>query len=396
MSLPTTVILAATLLLSALAIPISPASAQDKPITLDMSDPKLWTIDLGHLGTRQVEITHDPKDNAAIFLPTWTKDDASSPDLPSRNIDNGRIHTYQLVPPTDCTQSEVSFEILIPQPYIDEGKMEFAFALQAGALGDYLYNGRNFKMSDFAATPGAWKQITLLPADYNEDLEKLRKIERINIIFERKGSLVSAPIKVRNLTIKLNKDKIVPPAPDLKVINPTSSYHFPYNTPESVAALESRISAESMDITRAPNPTGGVILTPQWGPNQIPPGHTGDVTLVQPLPGPHNFEPFKVEYVFNIPAAYFEENKIQIVPFVQAGEKGYYVWSGVTKDYAPFKDKAGQDITLTLSSEDFLVHKQKKKNLIEMIGFKIDRHGSTLTQPIILKSITIKLDDQAK
>jgi hypothetical protein len=41
------------------------------------------------------------------------------------------------------------------------------------------------------------------------------------------------------------------------------------------------------------------------------------------------------------------------------------------------------------------VNKQKKKNLIETVGFKLDRHGSTITEPIILKSIIVKLDEKA-
>ncbi|MBK6281371.1 MAG: hypothetical protein IPF54_00720 [Draconibacterium sp.] len=59
-----------------------------------------------------------------------------------------------------------------------------------------------------------------------------------------------------------------------------------------------------------------------------------------------------------------------------------------------FVGKAGQDVVVTLSTEDFLVNKQKKKNLIALVGFGIDRHGSTVTEPIILKSITVKLDEK--
>jgi hypothetical protein len=76
-------------------------------------------------------------------------------------------------------------------------------------------------------------------------------------------------------------------------------------------------------------------------------------------------------------------------------KRGYYVWSGVTRDLSGMAAKAGQDLVLTLSTEDFLVNKQKKKNLIETVGFKLDRHGSILTEPIILKSITVKLDAEA-
>ena len=132
------------------------------------------------------------------------------------------------------------------------------------------------------------------------------------------------------------------------------------------------------------------------GRGDVPEGHTGDVTIAQDLGAPHDFEPFRLECVFNIPKAYLDEGRIQIVPFVQAGERGYYVWSGVAKDLSLFAGKAGQDVVLTLSTGDFLVNKQKKKNLIEMVGFKLDRHGSNVTEPIVLKSITVKLDERAR
>jgi len=297
---------------------------------------------------------------------------------------------------SDCSQSEVSFEINIPQTYIDEGIMEFVFSLQAGTAGDYLFNGHTYKISDFAGSGGKYKKMVVVPADYNEPSIKQRKIERVNIVFERRGSVVSAPIKIRNLKIKLNKDKIVPEPPDPIVINPKSLYQFNYNTQSVIDKLEVRISAESMDITRRLNNAGnGMALIPQWGEGQVPEGHTGDVTICQSLGAPHNFEPFKVEYMFIIPKAYFDEGKMQITPFVQAGEKGYYVWSGVSRDLSGLATKADQDVVLTLSTEDFLVNKQKKKNLIETVGFKFDRHGSTLTEPIILKSITVKVDAKA-
>ena len=362
-------------------------------IELDMSDIKLWTVDVVHLGSKQIDISYDPKDNAVVMLPTWSKNDANSTDVAVRNIENGRLHSYQHIKMSDCTQSEVSFEINMPQEYIDEGKMEFVFSLQASTAGDYLFNGHTFKMSDFAGSGGKYKKMLVVPSDYNEPSVKQRKIERVNIIFERRGSVVSAPIMIRNLKIKLNEDKIVPEAPDVKVTNPHSFYQFRYNTQEAINALEVRVSAESMDISRQLNKSGdGMALIPQWGAGQIPQGHTGDVTICQTLGVPHNFEPFKIEYIFNIPKAYFDEGKMQITPFVQAGEQGYYVWSGVSRDISSLANKAGQDVTITLSSDDFLVNKQKKKNLIETVGFKFDRHGSTLTQPIILKSITIKLD----
>jgi len=380
----------------AILLPFGLVFGQKNYIQLDLSDPNLWTVDVVHLGSKQIDISYDAKDDAAVMLPKWSKNDASSTDVATSNVENGRLHSYQHIKMSDCTQSEVTFEINMPQEYIDEGKMEFVFSLQASTTGDYMFNGHTYKMSEFAGSGGKYKQMVVVPADYNENLEKLRKIERVNIIFERKGSVISAPIKIRNLKIKLNEDKILPPAPDVAVVNPHSYYKFSYNTPEAINALEVRISAESMDITRQLSKTGdGMELIPQWGEGQVPNGHTGDVTIAQKLGAPHNFEPFKVEYVFNIPKAYFDEGKIQITPFVQAGEQGFYVWSGVSKDLSDYASKAGQDLVLTLSSEDFRINKQKKKNLIEMVGFKFDRHGSSLTEPILMKSITVKLDKKA-
>lgn len=371
---------------------------QNQPvdIKLDMSNPKDWTVDVVHLGSKQIEISYDTKDDAVVMQPTWSASDASSTDVSVSNVENGRLHSYQLIKMSDCTQSEVRFEISIPQEYIDEGKMEFVFSLQASTAGDYMFNGHTFTMSDFAGSGGKYKKMVVVPADFNDDLEKLRKIERVNIIFERRGSVVSAPIKIRNVEFMLNEDKIVPPAPDAVVTNPHSYYKFTYNTQAAIDSLEVRVSAESMDIPLQLNKAGeGMALLPQWGKGQVPPGHIGDVTIAQPLGAPHNFElPFKVEYIFNVPQAFIDENKIQFKPFVQAGEQGFYVWSGVTRDLSSFVGKAGQDVVVTLSTEDFLVNKQKKKNLIALVGFGIDRHGSTVTEPIILKSITVKLDEK--
>jgi hypothetical protein len=384
-------------ILSVVLLSFKVGYSQNKEITLDMSDPQLWTVDVVHLGSKQIDISYDAQDNAAILLPKWSKDDVSSPDVAVRNIRNGRLHSYQHIPLSDCSQSEVTFEINIPQAYIDEGKMEFVFSLQASAAGDYLFNGHTFKMPEFSGNGGKYKRMAVVPADYNEPSIKQRKIERVNIIFERRGSVVSAPIKIRNLKIKLNRDKIVPEPPDPVVTNPKSFYQFNYNTQAAIDQLEVRISAESMDIIRKLSKAGGgMALIPLWGEGQIQEGHTGDVIICQSIGTPHNFEPFKTEYVFNIPKAYFDEGKMQITPFVQAGEKGYYVWSGVSRDLTSLAARAGQDIVITLSTQDFLVNKQKKKNLIETVGFKLDRHGSTVTEPIILKSITVRLNEKAK
>jgi len=383
--------------LHAQTIPNGIVNSQNKDIVLDMSDPKLWIVDVVHLGSRQIEITYNSSENAVVMQPKWSKSDINSTDIAVRSIENGRLHSYQNIRMSDCTQSEVSFEINIPQEYIDEGKMEFVFSLQASSAGDYLFNGHTYRMSDFSGSGGIYKKMTVVPADFNEPSFKQRKIERVNIIFERRGSVVSAPIMIRNVKIKLNEDKIVPEAPDIPVKNPHSYYKFTYNTQESINALEVRVSNESMDISRQPNKAGdGAALIPKWGEGQIPPGHTGDVTICQTLGSPHNFEPFIIEYIFNIPKDYYDEGKMQITPFIQAGAQGYYVWSGVSKNLNSSAYKAGQDVVITLSTRDFLVNKQKKKNLIETVGFKFDRHGSILTEPIILKSITVLLDEKAK
>lgn len=63
----------------------------------------------------------------------------------------------------------------------------------------------------------------------------------------------------------------------------------------------------------------------------------------------------------------------------------------------PFLAQAGEQTSVKLSKEAFinsvLLNKQKKKNLIEMNGFGIDRHCSTVTETITLKSITVKLQE---
>jgi len=382
------------MILGSLLLSLGFVYGQEFDIELDLTDSTLWTIDEVHLGTRQIKIGYDSEDSAVVMHPTWAYTDTNSTNAGISNIENGKLHTYQHIDISDCTQSEVHFEINIPQEYIEEGKLEFVFSLQAGAAGDYLFNGHTYKMSDFANSGGNYKKMIVLPADYHEDLEKLRKIERVNIIFERKGSFVSAPIKIRNLGIYLHKDKILPPVGDKQVINPKSFYEFKYHTPQTVNALEVRVSAEAMNITRRLNDAkDGMALIPMWGNGQIPTGHTGDVVIVQHLGAPHDFEPFETQYVFNIPQSYIDENKIQFVPFVQAGAEGFWVWSGVSFNLKAFAGKANQDVVVSLSTNNFITNPQKKKNLIEMVGFKIDRHGSTLTDPIILKSITIRLDN---
>jgi hypothetical protein len=384
---------ACSLYIAILTLLQSCATEMKYDIELDMSNPSDWTVDVVHLGSKQIDIAYDSIDNAVVMHPLWSAIDTISTDVATRNVQNGRLHTYQNIKMSDCTQSEVHFEIKMPQEYIDEGKMEFVFSLQASTAGDYLFNGHTFTMEDFVGSGNTYKKMVVIPADYNEPPIKQRKIERINIIFERQGSFVSAPIKIRNLGIYLNEDKIVPPEPDVIVENPKSFYEFTYDTQEAIDALHIEVSTETMDITRQLSATGdGVEFIPLWSVGQVPDGHTGNVAISQTLGAPHNFEPFKTEYVFKIQKAYFDEGKLQITPFVQAGEQGYFVWSGVARNLVEYAEKAGQDIVLSLSTEDFLVNKQKKKNLIESVGFKFDRHGSTVTELITLKSIKVTLD----
>ncbi len=373
------------------------ATARADIVELSMSDPARWVMDTVHLGTKQVKITYDAADQAAVMTPTWSLSDRESSDVGVRNIENGRLQLYQLVDAKDCSQSVSSFEISMPQEYIAEGKLELVFALQAGAKGDYLFNGRTFTMAEFVGNGGQYKKLTVSAPDYHEPLEKLRAIERVSFIFERKGSTISAPIKIRHVAIDLNTAKIIPPAKVVRVKNPKSLYEFTYTTQANIDGLTARVSAESMDITRRVNDAkDGVALIPQWKPGQIPAGHSGSVTLVQPLGAINDFQRFEAEYVLNIPKAYFDEGKLDLWIFIQAGEPGYHRWSGTPRPLTAFADKAGQDVVLTVTQEDF--RQGKQRNQIELMGLQLNRNGSTVTEPIMLKRITIKLpvDDQAR
>jgi hypothetical protein len=131
-------------------------------------------------------------------------------------------------------------------------------------------------------------------------------------------------------------------------------------------------------------------LSPLWAPGKVPHGHSGKVTLGQPLGAIHNFDRFEVQYVLNIPQPYFEEGKLNIYLFVQAGATGYGRWSGSERKLTAIADKGGQDVVLTLTDEDFKTQ-GKKRNQIEVVGLQLIPNGSNLTEPILLKSITVKL-----
>ena len=76
----------------------------------------------------------------------------------------------------------------------------------------------------------------------------------------------------------------------------------------------------------------------------------------------------------------------------QAGQAGYDRWSGTQRALSSFADKAGQDIVLTMTGQDFL-QQGKKRNQIEVVGLQLNPHGSTVTAPITLKSITVNLPE---
>ena len=369
------------------------ATRSSYDIELDMSDPDSWTVDTVHLGTRQLEIAYDPEEQSAVITPAWSEADRNSSVAGNRNVDHSKLHIYQLIEASDCTQADAYFEINLPLEYIEEGKLEFVFSLQAGAKGDYLFNGRTFTMADFAGGGGQYKKMIVNVSDFNEPAEKQRAIERVNFIFHRNGSMISEPIKIRRFGIALNSEKITPPKEDVKVKNPFSYYQFTYDTPASIDGFKARISTEDMDITRQLNKTKTAMeLIPQWQEGQIPEGHSGKVTLVQPLGGIHDFERFEVQYAINVPQAYFEEGKLDIYLFIQAGQAGYDRWSGTQRALSSFADKAGQDIVLTMTGQDFL-QQGKKRNQIEVVGLQFNPHGSTVTEPIILKSITVNLPE---
>jgi hypothetical protein len=361
---------------------------------LDMSRPSLWTVDTVHLGTRQLQLGYDAKNDAATITPTWSAVDLNAKDPGESNVEHSKLHIYQMIDASDCSQSESSFEIRIPTEYVDEGKLEFVFSLQAGAAGDYLFSGRTFTMADFIDSTGQFKKLIVQASEFEDPSQKLRAIERINFIFHRNGSMVSAPIEIRRFSLALNMDKILPPAPDVKVKNPSNYYRFDYATQTDVDGLIPRISSEDMDIGRRLNEThSAILLIPKWKEAEVPAGHSGKVTLIQTLGGAHDFEKFKVQYAINIPAAYFTEDKMDIYLFVQAGEAGFGRWSGTERKLSSFANKAGQDVILTMTEADFL-HHGKKRNQIEMVGLQLVRNGSTVTEPITLRSITVTLPEQ--
>ena len=358
---------------------------------VDLTKPALWTVDTVHLGNHQLKLRSDLATPALTIEPQWSSKDEASGVHGVSNVETSRLHIYQLMPVRDSTQVEIEFEINMPRQYVDEGKMQFVFSLQAGACGDYLFNGRTFTMADFADSAGKYKKIHISASDFNEPADKLRAIERINLLLHRKGSMVSAPISIRNLGLRFNSAKISPPVPDMLVVNPKSFYDFAYNNQNTIDRLVTRISAEDLDIGRGLDLGKKALqLSPLWAPGKLPHGHSGKVTLGQPLGAIHDFDRFEVQYVLNIPKPYFEEGKLNIYLFVQAGAAGYGRWSGSERKLTAIADKGGQDVVLTLTDEDFKTQ-GKKRNQIEVVGLQLIPNGSNLTEPILIKSITVKL-----
>ena len=362
-------------------------------ISLSMTKPENWVIDTVHLGNRQLNIEANTDEQAAVITPLWSSKDIDSKQLGVSNVNTSKLHIYQLISASDCSQSESDFEIQIPNAYVTEGKMEFVFSLQAGEKGDYMFNSRKFTMADFKGNGTGYKKIVVKAVDFNEPLEKLRAIERVNFVFHRNGSNISLPIKIRRVSIHFNSDKITPILPDVKVKNPNLFYNFKYDTQKAIDGIFARVSSEDLDITRTLNNSKkAMTLIPQWGPETLPNGHSGKVTLVQALGAIHDFERFEVQYLINIPKAYFAEGKLDIYLFIQAGATGYGRWSGAQRSLASFQDKADQDVLLTLTEDDFKLH-GKKRNQIEVVGLQLNPHGSTTLEPITLKSITVKLPE---
>ncbi len=367
------------------------ANEREFDIRVNLTEPTLWTIDTVHLGNHQLRLSTGRTAPVLEVMPLWSAKDTQSGTKGISNVETSRLHMYQLMSPRDCTQVEVEFEINMPQQYVAEGKMQFVFSLQAGAQGDYLFTGRTFTMADFAGSAGRYKKIRIAAVDFNEPPEKLRAIERINLLFHRKGSMESAPISIRNLGLRFNSDKIVPPAPEPMVVNPKPHYLFNYDNSNAIGAITARISDEDLDIGRSLDVSKAVLqLSPLWASDRLPPGHSGKVTLVQPLGSIHNFEHFEVQYVLNIPKPYFLEGKLNLYLFVQAGSAGYGRWSGSERKLIAFADQAGQDVVLTLTDKDFKSH-GKKRNQIEVVGLQLIPNGAQVVDPITLKSISVSL-----
>jgi hypothetical protein len=93
-----------------IAFPIDLVYAQSGDIELNMSDPALWTVDIVHLGSKQIDITFDSKENAAVMHPKWSINDTTSPDVSVRNIENGRLHLYQHIKMSDHRNTSTKAE----------------------------------------------------------------------------------------------------------------------------------------------------------------------------------------------------------------------------------------------------------------------------------------------
>ena len=65
------------LLIAALSVPLVLLYCQSYDVELDMSNPDAWTIDVVHLGSKQIEISYDAGDNAVVLQPTWSENDAA-------------------------------------------------------------------------------------------------------------------------------------------------------------------------------------------------------------------------------------------------------------------------------------------------------------------------------
>ena len=342
---------ASNTLWAATAVP----EARDR-LELSMSDPALWVIDTSHLGTSQVVITYDAGEKVLVMTPTWSAGDAAAADLNSRNIQSSNLHLYQLVKRSDCTQAESFFEISVPQAYVDEGRLDVQYTLQGGEADDYLFNGRTFLMKDFAEAKGGYKSVTLKSSDFSEPEVKRRGIQRVGFTLHRNGSMISAPIKIRQISVALNSAKIVPLLPEVDIVNPASFYEFTYTTQAAIDQVQVENSTEARDITRKlGDGAQGMVLLPTWGPDQLPQGHSGVAYLKQTLGTPHNFAQFEVQYRLNIPRAYFDEGKLD----KSTKEKDLDVKMDGFRDKIKNYLKS-KDCTVKQVGTDFEIHCDKK------------------------------------
>ena len=86
----------------------------------------------------------------------------------------------------------------------------------------------------------------------------------------------------------------------------------------------------------------------------------------------------------------FDEGKLDLYLFIQAGAEGFHRWSGSQRRLSSFVADADRDVVLTLTERDF-AQQGKQRNQIEFVGLQLIPNGSALNQPLLLKSIEVQL-----